>query len=354
MNCLTARRRCPYLDGHDAAASGGTTPSTLSETTNASPPGQGFAPNSDAPPFTLLKVENQGQALLEVELLQQWLTSTSCTCLGQNSRATFFAATAMNTGLRYPLVMHSLLAFSALHLSWTNPERRALLLQDVKHFEEQGLVAFKKLDLGADSKFVIPCLLFSFITGVHRPCYVLAYCCTDFDSFLIFFTECISLLRGVSVVIAGHMDIVRNSELGPLLIAPNNPPSTTKRLSDLKAIDKLKKICDPTMSSTENAEVLMHAIDGLRTLYEELDDGSDYGIGSVTVWMMKTPFGLLQMLNEHSPPALIVLAHTAPLLHRRRKCWAVGNSATFLVDSVGEQIPTEWQRWLEWPRQAMT
>lgn len=352
MNCLTARRRCPYLDSHNAAAaSSETTPSTLSDTANASPRGQDFAASSDAPPYTLLRVENQGQALLEVELLQQWLTSTSHTCFGKTSKAAFFAATAVNTGLRYPLVMHALLAFSALHLSWANPKRRMLLLQDVKHFEEQGSVAFRQLDLGANPKLVVPCLLFSFITGVHRLCYVLAYCCIDHDIFLASLTECISLLRGVSVVIFGHMDIVRESELGPLLMPSNTPP--TKRPSALDAIDKLRKICNSPIISRKNAEDLLSAIDELRTFCDEADDGSDGGIGSVTVWMMKAPSGFIEMLNEGSPPAMIVLAHTAPFLQYRSQCWAVGNSATFLVNSISERISTEWKQWLEWPRQVI-
>lgn len=293
--------------------------------------------------------------MLAVELLQQWLTSTSRTCLGSNPQASLFAATATNIGLQYPLVMHALLSLSALHLSWTEPSRWTALQRTARELRALGLASFQQLDLTSQPDQVIPSLLFSFITGVHQLCHALAYGRSDFSTFLHALTECISVLRGVSIVVAGRMDIVRHSELGPLLI----PPPRTHALSVIQqaavqAIDALRTLCDWTMLPVETAKILVEAIDGLRALYEELsDDALDPGIGVVVVWMMKAPSGFTELLDDRVPQALVVLAHTAPLLHARRSCWAVGDAGVFTVESVSRCVGVEWQCWLEWPRRAV-
>ena len=288
-----------------------------------------------------------------MELLQHWLSHTCRTCLQPRQQAQVLGAIIVNTGLRFPFLMHSTLAFAALHLSYTLISRRDYYLSQAKELQDNAVAAFNHLGPNIDESIAMAAFLFSFVTGVHRMCYVLAFCRREPGLFLTSIRECIDILRGVTITLGGHMAMLRTTELGPLLFKEMrlNDPAAVSLSQD--AIGRLHAMINAMDIAATTVAVLRAAVNNLHEAYAETQEADDESVGLAVVWMMKCPEGYTQLLAEDHPAALVVLAHVTPLLHHNRKCWAIGDSATFMLSSVYEKLPADWRPWLEWPRQVI-
>lgn len=300
-----------------------------------------------------LRVEGQGQPLPYVELLQQWLTATCRMCLGSDRHAILLAALVTDAGLRYPLLMHSALALAALHLSRTNEDRAQEYLSQAKDLQAEGLAAFQRLQPNDNSDHFVPAFLFSFITGVHNLAHALSEDTGTSESFLASVIACIDLLRGVPIVLGGNMARLQSSVLGPLMFAQQDSQQTLTYPSAVEMIDKLQSNISEDKHSDAEFAALHDSIDRLKGLYAGEYDNQDESLGTAVVWMMTAQADLTQMLAERDPAALAVFAHIAPLLHAKRKCWAVQNSPGRLLNAIEQHVPREQHHWLEWPRKVV-
>jgi hypothetical protein len=59
------------------------------------------------------------------------------------------------------------------------------------------------------------------------------------------------------------------------------------------------------------------------------------------------------LLSRRKPEALIILAHYAVLLHRRRRVWLVGNVGWILIQEISKFLGTFWKTWLDWPNEVI-
>ena len=348
MNCLTAERRCPYLEaggpdrlvtGQSGQSASGSTPSDASD--------------DRVPPLLQLTLETSCQSLPYIELLHQWLSHTCHTCLAPRHRAGLFAATMMNTALRYPFLMHSVLALAALHRSFTHASSREFYLSKSRELQEEGLLGFNRLTFPLDDTLALPAFLFSYIAGIRHLCLHMAYPKTDLVGFISSMIECIDMLRGVPTVLGGRMDMLKHSEFSPVVDTLEGSDSATPSPQQ-QQVDRLGQMIQSSEMSGRSNRVLTDAIKTLRQLYRNASDIDDESLGLAVVWMMTTPAEFTQLLTERQPQAMVVLAYVAPLLHYRRNCWAIGNVAARLMWAIEDKIPPQWQQWLAWPKAVVS
>ena len=149
------------------------------------------------------------------------------------------------------------------------------------------------------------------------------------------------------------MAMLRTTELGPLLFKETNVNSPAATSSSQDAVGRLHAMINAMNIAAATVAVLRATVNNLHEAYAETQGADDESVGLAVVWMMKSPEGYTQLLAEEHPAALVVLAHVIPLLHHNRKCWAIGDSGTFMLSSVYEKLPADWRPWLEWPRQVI-
>lgn len=353
VNCVTAERRCPYLDSQTNSEANDSARATPDSGPHNVVSDSQMALDSRIRPQIDLSIETDGESMIHIELLEQWLKHTCRTCLDRDQQAGLLAAIVMNAGLRFPFLLHGTLALAALHLSYVRPAQHDFYLHKAKELQDEGLAGFQRLDTNFDTLSAMPAFLFSFVTGVHRLCYVLAYCRTNFDLFMASLTECIDILRGVTVVLGGNMAILRESELGPLLFRHEMQSPHTSVAPSEKTIGALNMMIQQAYLGEESSDVLTSAVEKLRHVdFESKDEGNE-SIGPAVVWMMQCPLGFTQLLREGNPAAEVILAYIAPLFHTRQACWAVGDSGAYMLNSIRGRLPPEWRQWLVWPEQMI-
>lgn len=259
----------------------------------------------------------------------------------------------VNVALRHSFLMHSILAISALHLSSENPVNRQMYLSEADTLHREGLQSFNKIAPPQESAFV-PAFLFSFITGMHRMCTAMVAAKGDLDIFLNQFIECIEILRGVTTILAGRLNELRESELAPF-IPPNNSGSTSPPVSSSAQTQvlKLNKMIESSQESDATATILKTSVQQLSQIFVHDKSDEDESVGNAPVWMMAAPSGFTRLLVERNPAAMVILGYVAVLLHYRRRCWAVGDSGRILIRVLYARVPSQWQEWLEWPRSVV-
>lgn len=55
------------------------------------------------------------------------------------------------------------------------------------------------------------------------------------------------------------------------------------------------------------------------------------------------------LVLQRKPEALIIIAYLAPLLHRRRQNWLVGNAGEVLINAILDYLGPDWAVWLQAP-----
>lgn len=71
------------------------------------------------------------------------------------------------------------------------------------------------------------------------------------------------------------------------------------------------------------------------------------------IWIHFVSDRFVELLSEHQPGSLIILAHYSVLLRRSKQYWFLEGVAEQLLNIAIAKVPTEWQSWLMWPREQI-
>lgn len=73
----------------------------------------------------------------------------------------------------------------------------------------------------------------------------------------------------------------------------------------------------------------------------------------ISDWLEKIPQEFLDLLGEHRPKALILLAHLACLLKKAEHFWYMKGAGERIVSAVMDTLGEEWRVWIHWPLEVM-
>lgn len=71
---------------------------------------------------------------------------------------------------------------------------------------------------------------------------------------------------------------------------------------------------------------------------------------TVFAWLITASPHFVELLREHRPESLVLLAYYAVILHKRRDSWVIGDAGKYLLDSTMCHLGHHWDPWLEWPK----
>jgi len=276
----------------------------------------------------------------------------------------------IDAAFKAPFLMYELLAFSAHRLyilhgrraaaadSTEASQQRAALYHDTSvRLQTQALtmvngLAKPEID---EPQNKVGLFFFASMLGFHTFSETLSFRLAPNDGFDVLLTRFLryqALHRGVRAVsqgayLIGSADIRRMLEEGDVL---NKAVGTGPECDTVK--DLVKRCGENGLLSAVDCDALRHSLD----LVQWGIDAGRQGNMVRTTWMALSWQLVVQpevavMLAERSPPALVMLAHYAVLLHWSHEIWMVGDAGKLWIELIGEFVDERWKEYMVWPLQ---
>lgn len=260
----------------------------------------------------------------------------------------------LNYALESPFLLHGLLALSTFHLSTCQPEHQEEYHNHSRKLLSQGLEGFNGVITKLHEANILPAFVFSTVAGFCKFAHVFSTMYRSINDFLDQLIESITMFRGVHIVLIGWWNVVSSSSLFKALYPETGPPKleelsdeASEELSDLRRLVRASNL-DPA-----SIDACSQTIAQLQTLYNTLPKNDAKAEAPEFVFFIRMPGAFHTLLLQRKPEALVILAYVAPLLHRRRKSWLVGNAGEILINAVNDYLGPGWAGWLEAPNAAI-
>lgn len=266
----------------------------------------------------------------------------------------------LDLAIQHPFLLHALLALSSFHLGATESTLRKVYRDQSDRLLKQGLEGFNTIVLanGLTEDNILAAFVFSNVVGLTKFAHLFSTMHNSVEDFIDSFVACVTLLRGVSIVLQGWWPFILKSKLLQALYpTPDGPPKIDQNTEELPQLADLRALLEASKLSTIPLDSCREVVRQLQGLYN--DSGKDNQSADElrgfpeSVWIMKFPAEFHVLLTQKKPEALIIIAHAAPLLHRRRQYWLVGNAGQVLMNGVGDFLGHEWSSWLDIPRKLI-
>lgn len=268
--------------------------------------------------------------------------------------------------LNCDFLMHGLLATAALHLAYLHPERRDRFNYQSAHHQDLALGPFRhvisEINLeNCHQVFAFSMLLIVFNYASFRsPEYLLPFSAVTgykgLSNWLVCLRGCYSIRQQArSHVLTGPLGFLVPQEDWMTAIPPSDAPPSKDDQSLQYMVDNLFDL--PYVKISTSIEALDAYTDALIRLRQLLyassrttDLFSRRGISSA--WPATISETFLWLLNEHKPPALLIMGHYCLLLKKCEAYWDMEHRAHDLFQAVQQSLAEEWYPYLEYPMQV--
>ncbi|TDZ16550.1 Sterol uptake control protein 2 [Colletotrichum orbiculare MAFF 240422] len=338
----------------------------------ASSPG-GQTPSSQSDPFPyfsrfltdLNKTETASGWISDLELMHHYTSVSYRTFSHSQQTQKTLQYDVPREALSYPFLLHQLLAFSAYHLAYLQPDcRHAYLMQAAQH-QNDAINGMRGTLLGTISSTNCHALfassifltLSAFATYPSYEKYNASF--SPIDSIIDIFT----LTDGMSVILRASDDDLRKGPIRDLFIrGPHDAPSAVEasleplferlprlssRLADLAPGDG-----DDRKYTVNNAVIaLSEAIS--KVSVNAVSAPVEFRV--VFMWPILVSTDYLDMLRRRHPAALVVMAHYCVIVAMAEPfCWFLDGWARTLVTAISEQLmATPWADLILWPAEVV-
>ncbi|KAM3072140.1 hypothetical protein ACMFMF_007533 [Clarireedia jacksonii] len=313
-----------------------TSPVTLDASSNFQPPPNRGSSDVDSP--TIGTAVNPEHIELVMHLmLDKEILNLSHTMGDYSSEISH----GLQIALKFPYLLHQMLAFSARHLAFLHPDRYSLYLRQAVSLQTRALSMFNVACTDVDQSNCVPILLFSVILGHH----LLADLLAESD------TSSAEVQRGIYTIAHTTWPLLMETELQPVLSLSSAFTSRTPMGSHCQEAAKI--IESTTDLTADQKDACRLAINYLQVgfdaiLTENEEPGNRYQM--IFSWTFLAPPEFTRLLATKRPEALIVLSYYALLLHYGRAMWQVGDSGKYIFGMISDYLGPRWEDCLDYPR----
>ena len=278
----------------------------------------------------------------------QWCNSTHQVLARNKEVGHVWRCLVPEEALSHPFLMHGILALSALHLARIRDDHRRPAYNSlaVAH-QNQALALFRDLlgdinDTNAKAMFSFASVVVLYTFGFpHEP--DLSDPWTDIDDL----HQVLVLIRGVQQVVNRASTPLRHSNFSPLLQLHDYEPvlSDDARL----ALDELLE-CNSACGvhdETYDTEIYEATIQNLRETLEKIHQ--DSSLASVGRWAIRLKPRYVDLVQEHAPLALVILAYYCVILHYQRHHWCIDHWSFRVSRAIRLVLDDQWRPLIRWP-----
>jgi hypothetical protein len=289
--------------------------------------------------------------MLDLELLHNYSTATSCSFSCDPVLQNVWRINVPRIGFSYEFVMNSMLAISALHLAYLNPEKRQFYISHAMLRHQTAIQTAVPLLEDVTDENCSALYIFSSLTCI----FALASPRKPGDFLILGETgiaEWLNLLRGTRYI----NEIAHTSRTsGPLepVFAAGAWMSERRHSSERgEYLDHLRQLFMDNIAVDGGLEMYMTTIDALeRSL--SIISSSEPNVDTSKeffVWLFQISDDFLSHLREASQEALVIFAHSCVLLeHVDSHYWWIKGWSTHLVSHVYDILDKAHREWIKWP-----
>jgi hypothetical protein len=300
-----------------------------------------------------------------LELLHFYTTTTCFTLSSRSDLQQIWQQVVPRIAFAHHFLLHGILAFSALHLARSRPERKALLYTEASAHHEIGLRLFQIAMSNITPQNCEACFAFSSIIAAY------AWASSEQTGDLFFSEtsaseqksriEWVSLLRGVHTLLKASGEWMTTSSMRSMLQSRRMDPELARAFdpegnAKLAALSQLWN-SSPGKFSADDVEALNETL----TLLQEAcgmgaSSSADDEVDMILVvysWPIQVPEAFLAMVKAGKPEALLLLAHYSLLLNKVDQLWYMRGMSRRLLKTVHKKIGKEWEIWITWPLQSL-
>ncbi|KXG54334.1 uncharacterized protein PGRI_074780 [Penicillium griseofulvum] len=260
-------------------------------------------------------------------------------------------------GIQFPPILHLILALSALHLAYKQPDLREQYIQQADNHFSFGTRSITRVlsELNTDNcqKIYMSAVMICFIYFGRGP---------RPGQYLIFSdsgpAEWLVLMRGVRLIVLSHHAEVFSGLLQP---GPNDWSHTLtaemrrelhEHTVQTEAVRRLvqRDIADGEARGRYLA-VIEDLLEIMREVYERRSAGSS-GVELMDLligWLYRLPQEIIGSIEQKEPHALVILAHWAVLLKYMGSAWFMDGWAEHVLSGISTYLHESFHPWIKWP-----
>jgi hypothetical protein len=170
----------------------------------------------------------------------------------------------------------------------------------------------------------------------------------------------IPMVRGLGAILSPAYDIISAGELGTMLTMGNWHTRDLEaleyeedaRFRSLAAAwhgDSDAKVYDDALLGLRKGFAFMQQFKDAQGNLTSADTGNGFASGP-TAWLHSVGEVYFRLLRHRQPPALLIWAHYAVLLHVIDDVWFMKGWAYDTVIVVDDLLGDAWARWMKWPK----
>ncbi|KAJ5209474.1 hypothetical protein N7449_003853 [Penicillium cf. viridicatum] len=301
-------------------------------------------------------------AVFDLELLHHWTTSTCYTLSRSPAVQSIWCQEAPRIGFSTPPVLHTLLAFSALHLARSDESRRASCLAYAQMHHNTAVREMVPLVSTIARENGAALFIFSSLTCMFscaKP--------SEEGDFLVLFergnlSEWARLFRGTKTIISTGGEDLRTGKLAPIftngtyLAAAHRAPQALEQgkphVWELQQMIWRECAADPSLRA-----IYQEALDELaRTLSLAIRPSIMRRLETADVfrWLLDISDEYLNLLCQEAPIALIIFAHWCASIRQIEWMWWMEGLSSRLMTQLYSVLDPKYQDWLLWPQEIMS
>ncbi|EED19733.1 conserved hypothetical protein [Talaromyces stipitatus ATCC 10500] len=247
----------------------------------------------------------------------------------------------------HELLMHGLLAISALHYAHTHPDERKSYILVSNYHQDRALDFFSTMltdinDHTCEAFFILAIFVFLLAAwSVANPQDQVE------PHGLGAITQSFALIQGIKDII--EYPTGKKWSEGPLspLFEQWETPHIDPSLPFAKRLDKLSTLVQTI--SDESHHLCRAGLESLRKAYA-LHLSTHSGRHRMWMWPVELGKQRFDFTNCQHPIALVILAHCAALVNcSEGPSWLWDGWGKSVVHIAKRELSQEWQEWLQWP-----
>ncbi|KAI0442788.1 hypothetical protein F4803DRAFT_518022 [Xylaria telfairii] len=371
-HCVITHRECHYVRSSTTTASSGeatiATPDSIRD--GAGSPGFAIIATTDAGSATQPRIipnpnatrqagENPSTSptfvpggsvnLNHMEFLLHYKLSVSVPELDNDFDP---AATALvnRLALKFPWLLHAMLAISSRHLAVLRPENSGFYLAEAFQLQSQAINLFNSERLYVDETNCSAALLFSSILGRHMLVDTLAGLESEGSVLLDNYCHYVQIHRGLRAIASDSWLFLPESEIWPFLLFSGIHRPRQARGTELADLH-----CWVQESQDLDEETLEVCIDSVNLLQVGLDEISATRMEKrryqmAFIWSVCNRAKFNDLVAQRLPQALVILAHYAALLHHAKSIWQIGDAGYRFLHTICSVLGPSYESQLWWVR----
>ncbi|KAF4341499.1 UPC2-like protein [Fusarium beomiforme] len=304
----------------------------------------------------------------DMALFHHWTVSTSLHVYKNSALSLTCQVIFPKIAFRHPFVMQALLAVTALHIAYLEPEESSRYTIEAARYHIQGLKGFNEAishsnQEAAEALFVWSSLNLLYVFAASGR---LGEGLWDDSSWggrkeRILGSGWVPMLQGVQTVMTPFYDTLSKGQLRDLLNVGNwddIDPDLGDDIDDKRFCQTREVWKDNPDASTY--EETLYILRKCRMFMAQFLSMEAETPGDVNrAWQgafLFVPFAserYFALLHQRQPPALILYAYYGALLHSINDSWFMEGWGYDIVGVVDDLLGSYWERWISWPLEVV-